>query len=257
VEGWSLLVYLLCLAAVVGELVWDGLFVARGFIFEFDLVESLLGWLHLEVVMLVGWSLLVHLLLLAELLQEDLFEIDCLLLEGLFSSLFLDESLLGWLHLEVVLFVGHSLLYLAQLCSWAICCGSRGVLKPSCGRLPCGGSCCVMATLYHTPSHFLVQWFIWSASQSQNSCSWLLVQLHLGHYDSCIGHHVSEPHGALPSMRQHYGPQEDGAAEERWCPPSSFFACSAGTGGYYVGDLVRSSVASQFSFGEIIESTLY
>jgi hypothetical protein len=68
------------------------------------LVESLLGWLHLEVVLLVGWSLMVH---LAELLLADLLRMDCLLSEG--SFLCWVESLLGWLHLEVVLLVGRSL----------------------------------------------------------------------------------------------------------------------------------------------------
>jgi hypothetical protein len=49
------------------------------------LVESLLGWLHLEVDLLVGWSLVVH---LAELLQKDLLRMDCLLSEGLCPCLF-------------------------------------------------------------------------------------------------------------------------------------------------------------------------
>jgi hypothetical protein len=69
------------------------------------------------------------------------------------------------------------------------------------------------------------------------------VRLHLAHHDCCIGHHVPEPHGTLPSMGWGYGPQEDGAAEVRWCPPYSFCARNAGTEGY-VRDLVRSSVVS-------------
>jgi hypothetical protein len=72
-----------------------------------------LGWLHLEVDLLVGWSLVVH---LAELLQEDLLRMDCLLSEGLFSGLFLIESLCGWLLLEVVLLAGWSLVvHLAEM----------------------------------------------------------------------------------------------------------------------------------------------
>jgi hypothetical protein len=80
---------------------------SEGLFLRLFLIESLLGWLHLEVVLLVGWSLVVH---LAELMQEDLFGMDCLLSEGLFSRLFLVESLLGWLHLEVDLLVGWSLM---------------------------------------------------------------------------------------------------------------------------------------------------
>jgi hypothetical protein len=61
----------------------------------------------------MGWLLVVH---LAEMLQEDLFGMDCLVSGCLIPCLFLAESLLGWLPLEVVLLVGWSLVvHLAEM----------------------------------------------------------------------------------------------------------------------------------------------
>jgi hypothetical protein len=93
--------------AVAGGLVQDGLFIVGRFFLCLFLVDSLLGWLHLEVVLLMGWLLVVH---LSELLQDDLFRMVCLLLEVLLLCLFLVEELLGWLHLEVVLLMGWLLM---------------------------------------------------------------------------------------------------------------------------------------------------
>jgi hypothetical protein len=112
--GWSLVVHLYLLA----ELLQEDLFgmdclLSEGLFLCLFLVDSLLGWLHLEVVLLMRWLLVVH---LAELLQDDLFSMDCLLLEVFFSCLFLVEELLGWLHLEVVLLMGWLLVvHLAEL----------------------------------------------------------------------------------------------------------------------------------------------
>jgi hypothetical protein len=79
----------LCGGFNVAELLQEDLFgmnclLSEGSFLHLFLVESLLGWLHLEVVLLVGWSLVVH---LADLLLADLLGMNCLLLEGAFPCL--------------------------------------------------------------------------------------------------------------------------------------------------------------------------